>query len=86
MSQLDTNQNGRILFGLLAVSSLAVAAWFGLEEIMLSRDEKPITWFARRALNKYWGIGRTIEAAAMFIVGVAFAHFIIDSDSQPGGK
>ena len=79
---LDTHPR-TILFGLLSVSSLVATAWFAVEEALLVRDERPITFYARDTVNRHLKVAYTIGAAFAFVAGVALCHFIIDSDQEP---
>ncbi len=86
MTRRSLVQEIAALFGLLTAAALVVSAFFGYEEVLLSKNKRPITWYTRRLLNKHWAAGRLIEAGAMFTIGVAFTHFVLDSDKQPGGN
>ena len=83
MRRLLVRRPATTLFGLLTVSSAVLTIWFGFEEALLEDNQRPITWYARVAVNRHLKVAYTIGAALAFVAGVAVCHFIVDSDQEP---
>lgn len=71
------------LFGLLTISGAVLTAWFAVEEVLLTANRRPITWYTRRLVNKHWLIALVLSWVFAFVAGVAETHFVLDSDQQP---
>ena len=75
-----------VIWGLLAASFGVVSLWTWYEADLLETDRRPITWYARRSINRYSWLWTVILIIFSFLFGVAVCHFYLDSNQEPLGS
>ncbi len=76
----------QILFGLLALSALALFVWFVFEYVLLKRGLHPITWYERSWANAHAFAAAIVWLVFCFTAGIGVTHFFLDAPCQPFGR